>query len=359
VPGPLERLRVVELSAFVAAPLGGATLASLGAEVVRVDPPGGGIDIGRWPLHEGRSLYWAGLNRGKRSVTLDLRSELGRDVAARLCISAGTVLTNLPARPPLSYDSLAGRRADLVMVQITGNADGTSAVDYTVNARTGFPWLTGPEGEDGPVNHVLPAWDVAAGYRAAAELLAADRQRLKTGRGSLVTISLSEVALRVADHLGYLDEARLLPEPRRRYGNDVFGTYGRDFQTADGRHIMVLALTQRQWTSLVEATGLPLDGIAPGLAQEGERWRNRKQISQMVGAWIGRRSLAEVERAFRRHDVLWGPYRTFKEMLERDPGAQERLSSRPPDPVLGADTELVLADLGEDVDALRAAGVLG
>src|ERR1700694_3650594 len=84
VEAVLEGLRIVELSAFVAAPLGGATLAGLGAEVVRVDPLGGGVDIGRSPLHEGRSLYWAGLNRGKRSVALELRSERGREVAAPL-----------------------------------------------------------------------------------------------------------------------------------------------------------------------------------------------------------------------------------------------------------------------------------
>src|SRR5215831_14031498 len=99
--GILAGLRVVELSAFVAAPLGGATLAALGADVIRVDPLGGGIDIGRWPLHEGRSLYWQSLNRGKRSVALDLRSEAGQAVAARLAGAAGTVLTNLPTRGPL------------------------------------------------------------------------------------------------------------------------------------------------------------------------------------------------------------------------------------------------------------------
>ena len=108
----LAGLRVVELSAFVAAPLGGATLAAMGADVVRVDPLGGGIDVARWPLHEGRSLYWEGLNQGKRSVAIDLRSERGREVAARLAAAAGTVLTNLPARGALAYERLAERRPE-------------------------------------------------------------------------------------------------------------------------------------------------------------------------------------------------------------------------------------------------------
>src|SRR4029077_14845271 len=85
----LQGMRVVELSAFVAAPLGGATLAELGADVVRVDPPGGGLDAARWPLHDGHSLYWAGLNQGKRSLTIDTRHEKGRALVSALVAHAG------------------------------------------------------------------------------------------------------------------------------------------------------------------------------------------------------------------------------------------------------------------------------
>jgi len=182
MPGPadspiLAGLRVVELSAFVAAPLGGATLAALGADVIRVDPPGGGIDIDRWPLHRGRSLYWAGLNQGKRSVTIDTRTEVGQRQVAGLITApgegGGIVLTNLPVKGWSSYEELSRLRRDLIMVVITGDRDGGIAVDYTVNAAVGFPWLTGPEGHEGPVNHVLPAWDGMTGYLAALAILAA------------------------------------------------------------------------------------------------------------------------------------------------------------------------------------------
>jgi len=75
-------MRVVECSAFVAAPLGGMTLAQLGAEVIRVDPIGGGLDVKRWPVtRDGKSLFWAGLNKGKRSVVVDIRSPRGRERA--------------------------------------------------------------------------------------------------------------------------------------------------------------------------------------------------------------------------------------------------------------------------------------
>src|SRR5467141_425023 len=173
--GILSGLRIVEMSAFVAAPLGGATLAAMGADVIRVDPPGGGVDIGRWPLHRGRSLYWAGLNQGKRSVTIDMRQPSGQEKVAKLITApgdgGGIFLTNLPVSGWNSYDELKKLRGDLIMVVISGNRDGTAAVDYTVNAALGFPFVTGPDGYEGPVNHVLPAWGAMSGVVRAPAIV--------------------------------------------------------------------------------------------------------------------------------------------------------------------------------------------
>ncbi|MGA7912142.1 MAG: CoA transferase [Candidatus Dormiibacterota bacterium] len=327
----LSGLQIIELSAFVAAPLAGATLASLGADVIRVDPPGGGIDIDRWPLHEGKSLYWAGLNQGKRSVTIDTRTDEGRDQVTKLITApgadAGIVLTNLPVADWNSYARLSKLRRDLIMLVITGDRDGRTAVDYTVNAAVGFPWITGPEGHEGPVNHVLPAWDAMTGFLAAMAILAADRHRRATGEGQLVDLSLADVGLSVAGSLGLLGEAVLNEDPRGRFGNNVYGTFGRDFATRDGRHVMVLALTPRQWRSLGEATGLTdrlreiedRDGL--DFRREGDRWRGRQHICELLEEWIGRRNLGEIRDAFESHGVLWGPYQTFKELVSSDPRA--------------------------------------
>ena len=321
----LSGLRVVEVSAFVAAPLGGATLAALGADVVRIDPPGGGIDAGRWPLHGGASLYWAGLNQGKRSVNVDTRTERGQELVAKLVGSAGILLTNLPVRGWAAYEKLAELRPDLIMAVITGNPDGSTAVDYTVNAAVGFPWVTGPEEWSGPVNHVLPAWDALTGYLVAAALLAAELHRVRTGEGQLVRISLADVALSIAGQLGFIAEAQLNEEARGRYGNDLFGTFATSFVSGDGRHVMVAALTNRQWTQLVEATGIGAqvrtleEQRSADFGQEGERFLARQQIAALVQAWVGARPFAEVARELDRFDVLWGPYRTFKEMVQDDP----------------------------------------
>ena len=336
MPGPadspiLAGLRVVELSAFVAAPLGGATLAALGADVIRVDPPGGGIDIDRWPLHRGRSLYWAGLNQGKRSVTIDTRTEVGQRQVAGLIAApgegGGIVLTNLPVKGWSSYAELSKLRRDLIMVVITGDRDGGTAVDYTVNAALGFPRLTGPEDHDGPVNHVLPAWDGMTGFLAALAILAAERHRRLHGEGQLVELSLSDVGLAVAGHLGLIGEAMLEAQPRGRFGNDVYGTFGRDFGTRDRRRVMVLALTVRQWASLGEATGFARDfaaletRVGADFRKEADRWVRRAPLCEMLAAWMAERDLAEVGKAFERHGVLWGPYQTFKQLVTEDPRA--------------------------------------
>ena len=365
----LEGLRVVELSAFVAAPLCGATLAALGAEVIRVDPPGGGIDYRRWPLHEGRSLYWDGLNRGKRSVTIDVREQSGRDQVTRLITApgegAGIVVTNLPTSQWNSYEELARLRPDLIMVQITGRRDGSAAVDYTINAGLGFPFVTGPEDHEGPVNHVLPAWDVATGFLAAMAVVAAERHRRHTGTGQLVELSLEDVALAVSGHLGFLAEAQLVEEPRERYGNYVYGTFGRDFVTRDGKYVMVVALTPRQWKSVVTAMGL--EDSVRGMERkhgndyrlEADRWRDRAAIADLIQAWIGQRDLATVASAFDGDSVLWSPYRTFKEsagehasrgLSESSPlrfGLSANLPARPA-PVLGQDTAEILQTFGLD-----------
>jgi 2-methylfumaryl-CoA isomerase len=324
-------LRIVELSAFVAAPLGGATLAALGADVIRVDPPGGGLDIDRWPLYEGRSLYWEGLNQGKRSVEIDARSEAGQRQVAGLITApgdgGGIVLTNLPVKGWSSYSELSKLRRDLIMVVITGDLDGRTAVDYTVNAAVGFPWLTGPEDHDGPVNHVLPAWDAMTGFLAALAIVAAERHRMVHGVGQLVELSLSDVGLALTGHLGLIAEALLVPDPRRRFGNDVYGTFGRDFGTRDGRTVMVLALTPRQWSSLGAATGLTgafseLESrVGADFRREGDRWTHRMPLFELLDSWMAERDLAEIRVRFDNHGVLWGPYQTVKQLVSEDPRA--------------------------------------
>ena len=120
------------------------------------------------------------------------------------------------------------------MVAMTGNPDGTSEVDYTVNPATGFPWATGPRNLAEPLNSVLPAWDVAMGTLAAVGLLAAERHRTRTGEGQLVRVSLSDVAFAMVGNLGRIAEAQLGGRDQPKDGNYLYGAFGHDFETGDG-----------------------------------------------------------------------------------------------------------------------------
>ena len=340
----LDGLRVVEGSAFVAAPSGGMTLAQWGADVIRFDPIGGGIDRRRWPVTaDGTSLYWASLNKGKRSLQVDLRSEAGRELLAELICApgadAGIFLTNFPTTGWMRYEALRARRDDLIMLSIVGNHDGTTAVDYTVNCAVGYPMVTGHQprrphgeveaagvGEHRPVNHVLPAWDVICGQTAAVGLLAAERHRSRTGEGQLVTLALSDVALGVVAALGHVAEAQILGTERDRIGNDLYGALGRDFRCADGRRVIAVAISPKQWRALCDACEM-VDAMADLQAEtgldltrsEGDRFRGRDRIFEVIETWCAGLTFAEVAEAFDRHGVCWGPYQTFRELVSEDP----------------------------------------
>ena len=322
----LDGLTVIEGSAFVAAPLGGMTLAQLGADVIRFDDLGGGLDHQRWPLADnGDSLFWAGLNKGKRSIRVDLHSGAGRELVAALIAAAGTFVTNFPARGWLAYDRLRADREDLVMVALTGNRDGTSEVDYTVNPATGFPWATGPRNLAEPLNSVLPAWDAVMGGLAATGLLAADRHRARTGEGQLVGLSLSDVAFAMVGHLGRVAEAQLGGQDSTRDGNYLYGAFGHDFEIRCGRRVMIVALTGRQWAALLDVTGKhdAMQKIAQAtdadLDTESGRYAARDLIAAVLRPWFAERDLDQVRAAFTGTGVSWGPYQTFRQLVTEDP----------------------------------------
>ena len=384
----LEGLRILEISSFVAAPLGGMTLAQLGAEVIRVDPIGGAPDVRRWPLApSGTSLYWAGLNKGKRSITVDLGSARGRDIVTRLAAETGIVLTN--ARRP-SYEELATARPDLIHLRIEGHHDGRPAVDYTVGAETGFPLATGPESHTGPVNGVVPTWDIACGLYAAVGILAAERHRSRTGAGRALRLPLADVALATAGNLGYLGEAMVNGVDRPRIGNHLYGGFARDFATSDGERVMVVTLTRRHFADLAALTGLTevfaeLERLlGADFGTDADRYRHREAIAALVGPWFAARTLAEAAAALGESSVLWSPYRTFTEAAREARGNpllteidQEGVGRHPvpgspimygpdrgaaPAPALGADTEEILAELGMEageIAALRDEGIVG
>ncbi|MGH4000599.1 MAG: CoA transferase, partial [Pseudonocardiaceae bacterium] len=287
-------------------------------------------DATRWPVTaDGKSLFWAGLNKGKRSIAVDLRSVRGKELLTDLITApgdeSGLFLTNFPAAGWLDFNKLTSLRSDLIMVNIVGNPDGSSAVDYTVNPATGFPWATGPSNLSDPFNHLLPAWDAITGTLAATGLLAAERKRRIDGIGQFVRLAVADVAFAMVGHLGKIAEVQINKHERPKYGNYLYGAFGRDFATRDGKRIMVVGLTARQWHSLVAAVGIAdacvqvekLLGV--DLEKEGDRFVARQVIGALIEPWVSSRTLSEVRKVFDAHEVCWGPYQSFAELVTTDP----------------------------------------
>ncbi|MFN3076009.1 MAG: CoA transferase [Alphaproteobacteria bacterium] len=240
------------------------TLAQLGADVIRFDPIQGGLDSRRWPVSpEGRSLYWVGLNKGKRSLAIDTSKPEGQEIATNLITAPGPdqgiFVTNFPAGGWFKYETLKKKRDDLIMVNLIGSSDGTSAVDYTINCAVGFPFVTGPThggAAVNPVNHVMPAWDAICGINVALSVLAAERHRSRTGQGQLVKMALSDIAFSMVGNLGYIAEVMINKEDRRSYGNYLYGL------TVDD----VLFLLDAQQVVLVETIADGHEHQIPGAA---------------------------------------------------------------------------------------------
>lgn len=388
---------VIEVSAFVAAPYLGRCLAELGAEVIRVDRPGGGPDIGRWPISPtGESLYWLGLNAGKRSVCIDYRTPEGADLLAGLvrAIAPPTIVHNVPVPAAIGYSTLSSLEPGTIVLEITGDRLGAKAVDMTVQARTGVPGFTGPEMVDGPVNTPVPIWDLLTAMSGAFTLVGAILVRRETGEGTHIRLPLVDVACSVLATLGYLDDIAVNGVERPRIGNAIYGSFGTMLTTADAKHIFVAALTRRQWNALVSATGSrgEVEAIERAtdsdFGQESDRFRQRDAIERVLQRWSSAHTLEEVEEAFGREQVMWSAYASMRDFVSFDPAARRdghlfsaegdppramaaawpavsKLTSRDPlrSPRLGADTSALLQqhlDLSPtELAALRRQRIIG
>ncbi|HEY3800190.1 MAG TPA: CoA transferase [Caulobacteraceae bacterium] len=380
----LKGLTVVEAAAFIAGPTCGLYLGQFGAEVIRIDQLGGGPDFKRWPLTPaGDSLYWEGLNKAKKSVCVDLAGAEGRELAQRLATAPGEgrglFVTNFPADGFLAYERLKALRDDLICVRVMGWADSRPALDYTINAAVGVPWMTGFPDDPRPVGHAFPAWDFITGAYAALALVSAERSRCAGAGGCEVRIPLSDIAATALANFGHLAEALMNGADRPRLGNDVYAAFGRDFAIKDGRRLMVVAITPRQWRALVQT--LQLEAAVAALeaevgvsfaAHEAVRYQHRDRLYPLFEAAFATRTAAELAPAFEAAGVCWSEYQKLTEaakdarLFEGNPvfGRADQPSGMdypvpgpaatvvgrergPPAPAprLGADTDEVLADL--------------
>jgi len=393
VTPPLAGLRVVEYAQYVAGPLCGVLLADLGADVVKVEPPGGDGYRRVMPVAPGIGRYFVPLNRGKRSVVVDLKTTQGRRTSAQLLGSADVVLHNFPRvraeRFGLGWDSLHTAHGALVVGRVSSfGTEGTladaPAYDLVAQARAGLLTAHASRGDDVPVRAGgIPMADLTAGFLLASGVLAALVRARETGEGELVDVSLLAAALAVQlQDLVWLDgeESAGVETADRAYlanraaeiaGGVAMNPYYRCFETADG-FVAVACLNLAQRRAFLDLFGVEDATIdAPDVVplDLGVRTAKSAVTSEIARVFVERTTDAWVAR-LEAAGIPCGPVQR-RESVHADPQvAAERLVGEIEQPglghvrllapfvrvggeataplsapALGADTEAVLAEL--------------
>jgi 2-methylfumaryl-CoA isomerase len=204
-----------------------------------------------------------------------------------------------------------------------GWADGSQGMDYTINSALGLPLMTGPVGDERPVNHVLAAWDLLTGAYCAFTLVSALLARMRGQGGREIRAPLSDIGAATMANLGFVAETMLSGHQRPRMGNDIFGAFGRDFTTKDGEKLMLLAITPKQWSKALEALGIAgeVAGVEAELGvsfatDEGLRFTHRARLYPVFERAFAAKTAAELTPAFDAGGVTWGAYQTLEAALD-------------------------------------------
>lgn len=330
--GPLAGVRVLDLSRVLAGPLCTMVLGDLGADVIKVERPGTGDDTRTWgppwaPGPDGReSAYYLSVNRNKRSLAADLKSEDGRALVRRLARDADVVVENFAPgmldRWGLGYADLSRHNAGLVFCSITGYASegpeaGRPGYDFAVQARAGWMSITGePEGT--PVKVGVAVVDVLTGQNAAIAVLAALRERDGSGRGQRVEVSLFDSAL--AGLVNVTQAVLVTGSEPRRWGNaHVTIVPYQAFDAAD-RPFIVAVGNDAQWRRLCAAMGADDLLADERFATNPGRVEHREDVVTTLAARFRARPASEWLRMMEAAGVPCAPVRTVGEALA-DPAA--------------------------------------
>jgi crotonobetainyl-CoA:carnitine CoA-transferase CaiB-like acyl-CoA transferase len=298
--GALDGLAVADFSRVLAGPLAAMTLGDLGADVIKVEPPGGD-ETRDWlpPVDDaGRSTYFLAVNRNKRSVVLDLKDRGDLDLARNLVSRVDVVIENFRpgtmARFDLDYEAVARANPGAIYCSISGFGEGAGAglpgYDPLVEAVSGLMSVTGPA--DGEASKVgVAVVDVIAGMNAATGILSLLHRRDRTGEGGRLTVDLLSSALAglANQSSAYLSTGK----PPARHGNvhpsiEPFAT----FRAADGP-LMICAGNDVQFLSLCSALGLEAAATDPRYSTNADRVENRAALRSEIEAALAVRGVAE------------------------------------------------------------------
>ena len=299
---PLAGIRIADFTRILAGPYCAQLLGDLGADVVKVEIPGAGDPLRTQgpPFHEGNGLTWYAANRNKRSITLDMQTARGKEIARELCLKADVVLENFRPgvmdRLGLGYDALAAANPRLIYASMSGfGADGPDsmkgAFDLTIQAIGGYMNITGERG-GAPIKTGTSAFDIVTGINCHAAVLAALFQRTVTGRGQKIETSLleSEVAFLANAALEYLITGR---EPQKWGSEHAQQVPYKAFQAKDG-WIVIGAGFNNLFSAFCQILGRPDLAVDPRFAELAGRVTHRDALYEILDAEVRKHAKAEL-----------------------------------------------------------------
>ncbi|HEX7910840.1 MAG TPA: CoA transferase [Paraburkholderia sp.] len=386
---PLEGIRVLEMGQLIAGPFAGKMLAEFGADVIKIEPPGTGDPLRKWRLlHQDTSVWWEVQSRNKKSVTLDLRSTEGQEIARRLIAQSDVLIENF--RPGtlenwgLGWDELREINPGLVMLRVSGYGQSGPYRDrpgfgVVAEAMGGLRHLTGEPGRT-PVRTGISLGDSLSALHGVIGILLALRHREQQGgQGQVVDVALYESVFNMMESL--LPEYAVFGAVRQPAGSSLPGIAPTNaYKCRDGKYALIAGNGDSIFRRLMELIGRPDLGSDPALAQNDGRVKQVERIDTAIGEWTARHSLDDVLAALNEAkipagriydiaDIAADPHYKAREMIldaalpdgtpVQVPGIVPKLGGTPGAiahcaPALGEHTDEVLAELGIDAQTRAA-----
>jgi crotonobetainyl-CoA:carnitine CoA-transferase CaiB-like acyl-CoA transferase len=309
--GPLEGVRVLDLTTVVMGPYATQILADFGADVVKVEPPEGDVMRYAWPYrNSGMGTIYMGVNRNKRSIVLDLKKDAARETCLELAAKSDVLVYNIRpqamARLRLSYDEVRAVNPKIIYAGCFGFSQrgpyaAKAAYDDMIQGAAGLPWLLKKQGAAEPRYAPMIVADRSVGQQVASAVNAALYHREKTGKGQRIDVPMFEHLLQIVlgDHLGghafdpqhgESGYARILAPDRRPY------------ETADG-YVCALIYNDKQWKAFFDIIGRPQMFFQPEFATQQARSQNYQRAYTMVAEELKKRRTAEWVQAFEGGDI--------------------------------------------------------
>jgi formyl-CoA transferase len=393
---PLAGIKVLELGSLVAGPYASALLAQFGAEVIKIEPPGEGDPLRQWrKVHKGTSLWWYSQSRNKKSVTLDLKSDAGREIIHRLVRGCDIVIENFRPgtleRWGIGWEALSATNPKLIMVRVSGYGQtgpyrerpGFAAIAECMGGLryvSGFP-------DRPPVRVGVSLGDTLAGlYGTLGALMALHHLKVNGGKGQLIDVALYESVFAVMESL--VPEYQMFGHVRERTGSALPGiTPSNTYLSGDGQYVAIAGNGDGIFKRLMQAIGRDDLASDPELANNEGRTRHSARLDAAISAWTEAHPLAHIlevlnqaavpgGRVYTAADIVVDPHYEERQMIEHHtlpdgqpidvPGIVPKLSATPGrtewlGPPLGAHTAEVLGSVGVDAEELarlRSAGIV-